>query len=257
MRTIVISDIHGYPELIEHALEHAQFRHGEDRFIFAGDFMDGGPGAERALEIIEELADVVLLGNHEMAAMFGMEIHPQNEDSFGFADRLTERMLDLDGSFGERWKLACEEQGVLVSHSCFSAAFAPEFEESGRDLKVFAERLNSEFRVVLARAGLGKLVDSDEPAAMRLLGADGPLWYRPFYMGPEPPLQGLVQVVGHTAPELYSPQQLAILDAFGIYLIAPDMRDAEWGEADPYWLEHAYRYGVIEDGVVRVESWAG
>ena len=256
MRAIVVSDIHGYPELIENALAHAAFRQGEDRFVFAGDFMDGGPGAERALEIIEELADVILIGNHEQAAMFGMEIQPQAEDAFEFGDRLLERVLDLAGPFGERWKLACEEQGVLVSHSCFSAAFTPEFEESGRDLKVFAERLNSDFRVLLARAGLGKPVDEDETDAMRLLGSDGPLWYRPLW-GLTPPLSGIVQVVGHTAPELYQPAGLAMLERLGIYLIAPDPRQVEWGEADPYWLEHAYRYGVIEDGVVRVESWTG
>src|SRR5512139_3273902 len=101
MRTIVISDIHGYPELIEHALEHAGFRPGEDRFVFAGDFMDGGPGVDRAFELIEERADVVLLGNHELAAMIGMEIMPQNPHAFDYADRLIERMLDLEGKFGE------------------------------------------------------------------------------------------------------------------------------------------------------------
>ena len=256
MRTIVISDVHGYPELIEHALEHAGFRPGKDRFVFAGDFMDGGPGVERAFELIEERADVVLLGNHELAAMIGMEITPQDPRAFDYADRLTERMLDLEG-FGERWKLTTEEQGVLVCHSAISEEFAPEFEESGRDVAKFAERMNSEFRVALARAGLDDGDDWDQQEAMRFLGSDGPLWYRPLWPFQPAPLPGVVQVVGHTAPELYAAAGLAVLEKQGVHLIAPDMSDAEWGEPDSFWLEHAYRYGVIENGAVRVESWSG
>jgi hypothetical protein len=257
MRTIVISDIHGYPELIEHALEHSGFRPGEDRFVFAGDFMDGGPGVERALQLIEELADVILLGNHEMAAMFGMEIMPQDPHAFDYAGRLSERMLDLSGKYGERWKILAEEQGVLVSHSCISEEFAPEWDESGHDLTRFAERLNSEFRVVIARAGLGKLEAADEEEAMRLLGPDGPLWYRPLWGFQKSPLPGLVQVVGHTPPEAYESAGVALLESQGVHLIAPDVSEAEWGEPDAHWLEHAYRYGVIEDGRVRVKSWGG
>lgn len=257
MRTIVVSDIHGYPELIEHALEHAGFRPGEDRFVFAGDFMDGGPGVERAFELIEELADVVLLGNHELAAMLGIEIMPQDAHAFGYADRLSERILDLSGEFGERWKLATDEQGVLVCHSAVSEEFAPEFEACGRNVAAFVAQLNSDLRVVLARAGLGKLVYGDEGEALRLLGADGPLWYRPLWPGQPGLLPGVVQVVGHTALELYEPAGTAVLEALGIHLVAPDMSEAEWGEPDAYWLANAYRYGVIEDGSVRVESWSG
>jgi hypothetical protein len=261
MRTIVISDIHGYPELIDNALRHAQFRQGEDRFVFAGDFLDGGPGAERAFELIEELADVALIGNHEQAAMFGEHIQPQDDSSFGFAQRLIERVLDADDGSGERsgakWGLACAEQGVLVAHSCVSQAFAPEFEEATGDIAVLAECLNAEFRKLVAALEAEAISDEIEVLKRRLFGMEGPLWYRPFIFGREPPLEGVVQVVGHTAPELYPPSALPRLERLGIYLVAPDPREAEWGEADPEWLAHAYRYGLIEQGAVRVESSAG
>jgi hypothetical protein len=262
MRTIVVSDVHGYPELIENALAHAGFRKGEDRLIFAGDFLDGGPGAERAFELIEELADVALIGNHELAAMLGEHIQPQDESSFGFADRLVGRVLgtgsgDSEGSNGAgraNWRLVTAEQGVLVAHSCVSREFLPEFEATGGDLDAFAERLNVEFRELAGAVASRPLADSADIWERRLFGMEGPLWYRPFIYGRNPPLEGIVQIVGHTAPELYPPSALRKLELLGIHLVAPDPREMEWGDADPDWLARAYRYGVIEDGTVRVES---
>ncbi len=257
MRTIVISDIHGYPELVTNALEHAGFRKGEDRFVFAGDMLDGGPDAGRAFALIDDLADVVLVGNHEVASMLGQEIEPQGEDAFDYADRFLERFVDSEGRFGGRWKLAHEVDGILVCHSCVSDAFEPEFEAAGRDVAAFAERLSDEFRALFADAGSGGAgpgahPDEWSPAARRFLGATGPLWYRPLLWGRAAPLPGIVQVVGHTAPELYRPKGLAIIESLGIHLVAPAVN-----AVDEHWLAHAYRYGVIEDGQVRVESWQG
>ena len=242
MRTIVISDIHGYPELIETALEHVGFRPGEDRFIFAGDFLDGGPGAARAFELIEELADVILLGNHELAAMFHMEISPQEPDAFDYSERLVDRVLDYDG----RWKLACAEQGVLVTHAGVSDLFAPEWAAAGDDVTRFAAALNSELRVLLGRLALGTF---DEDELEPLLGPDGPLWWRPFMYGNAAPLTGLKQVCGHTPRELYTDEGLRALEVLDIHLVAPLVH-----ERDPRPVAGRYRYGVIEDGEVTVES---
>src|SRR5665811_2104756 len=64
-RTFVISDAHGYPELITAALEHGGFRPGTDAFVYAGDFVDRGPDVQGCLEVIETQATEVLVGNHE------------------------------------------------------------------------------------------------------------------------------------------------------------------------------------------------
>ena len=242
MRTIVISDIHGYPELIENALKHAAFRPGEDRFVFAGDFLDGGPGVGRALELLDELADVVLFGNHELAAMFGLEISPQDPESFGYGDTLVERACDFDG----RWKLACAEQGVLVTHAGVSGAFEQLWVESGRDTERFANALSSELRVALGRLGVGTFTEGEiEP----LLGMEGPLWWRPFLPGNAAPLLGITQVCGHTPRELYTDDGVEALEILGIHLVAPPIEPP-----GPAGFVKLFRYGVIEDGVVRVED---
>jgi hypothetical protein len=64
MRTFVIGDCHGYPELIINVLRDVRSRYGtlragSDRLVFVGDFLDRGPyeGARQCLTLIEALAD--------------------------------------------------------------------------------------------------------------------------------------------------------------------------------------------------------
>lgn len=242
MRTIVISDVHGWPALVENALEHAGFRPRVDRFIFAGDLLDGGPDSACALDLIEDLANVVLPGNHELAAMFGLSISPQDPGSRQYADLFVERLLD----FGGHWRLAVAEQNVLVTHAGVSDAYASAWESAGRDVERFADALSSDLRVALGRLGVGTLESADELEP--LLGLDGPLWWRPFWPGNSAPLEGVTQMCGHTPVESYTPGGIAALDLLGIHLIAPS---TAWDEGR---VARSYRYGVIENGKVRVVS---
>ena len=84
-RTFVISDAHGYPEIIENALEHGDFRPGIDGFVYAGDFVDRGPDARGCLDLIERYATEVLVGNHELAVLAGFPLFEQTPESRGSA----------------------------------------------------------------------------------------------------------------------------------------------------------------------------
>ena len=77
MRTFVISDAHGYPELIQEALDHGGFRPGEDGFVYAGDLLDRGPDPQGCIDLVERYATEVLLGNHELAVLLGFIVYPQ------------------------------------------------------------------------------------------------------------------------------------------------------------------------------------
>jgi predicted phosphodiesterase len=52
-RTIVLSDAHGYPELIRNALAHSGFVAGVDRLVYAGDFVDRGDRPQECLDLID------------------------------------------------------------------------------------------------------------------------------------------------------------------------------------------------------------
>ena len=78
MRTIVLSDCHGHPQLVTAALEDAGFVNGRDRLVFAGDFLDRGPLPAACLEVLEEAGAEMLLGNHDAAILLGQQIWPQD-----------------------------------------------------------------------------------------------------------------------------------------------------------------------------------
>ena len=71
-RTIVVSDAHGHVELIQNALDNADFGAGEDFLVYAGDVVDGGArvaGAEACLDVLRRNEAQMLWGNHDVAAM--------------------------------------------------------------------------------------------------------------------------------------------------------------------------------------------
>ncbi len=92
-RTFVISDVHGYPELIENALDHGGFRAGVDEFIYAGDFVDRGPDADGCLRLLERYATRILVGNHELAVLLGFPLFEQTPESKRLRQTLLDRVL--------------------------------------------------------------------------------------------------------------------------------------------------------------------
>ncbi len=101
------------------------------------------------------------------------------------------------------------------------------------------ERLAAEFNALFLEAVRRELATGayeDDG----ILGDGGPLWFRPYEYNDLLPLAGLRQVVGHTPP-------IETLEAEGFFMVDPL---AHWGKRDT----GRYRYAVIEEGRVRVES---
>jgi serine/threonine protein phosphatase 1 len=73
-RIFAIGDIHGHHEKISSLLEKLPVRHGQDRLVFLGDYVDRGPESRKVLDLMVDLHEkypsstVFLKGNHE--AMF-------------------------------------------------------------------------------------------------------------------------------------------------------------------------------------------
>lgn len=234
MRTFVISDAHGYPELIQNALDHGGFRPGEDGFVYAGDLVDRGPDVEGCIDLVECYASEVLMGNHDVAVLLDYLVYPQDPESPGFRSFFMEKVLGTDPK--RVWKAATCVEGVLITHAGVSEAYEPVFqEECEADPERLAAHLNQVFLTALRRE-----LETGEYDDHGILGDDGPTWFRPRPYSPLLPLAGVRQVVGHTP-------SIPGLEKRGFHMVDPC---AYLGMDDP----GRFRYAVIEQGRVRIEE---
>jgi hypothetical protein len=195
----------------------------------------------------------VLWGNHDVAALIGQVVTPQDPGSWRLRPRFLEHFRAAD------WKLALCVDGVLVTHAGLSRVYRRDFARCARDPARLATQLNAEFRAVLAVAAEVAEVavsgaalpadldpvwpDEDQPS---LLDDMGPLWFRPDPAFPRELLQGVTQVCGHSALD---GADLHALAGLGVYVIDPSLVLGL-----PHDLGVTYRYAVIEGGAVRVEE---
>jgi Calcineurin-like phosphoesterase len=234
MRTFVISDAHGYPELIKNALDHAGFQPGKDAFVYAGDLLDRGPDPEGCIELVDLHATEVLLGNHEVGVLLDFAVYPRTPESSACRQVLFDRVLNADP--GIAWKAAACVEGVLVTHAGVSTQYERLFrEECQGDPALLAARLNASLLAAIRRE-----LETGYREEDGILGDDGPTWFRPPPYSDLPPLLGLRQVVGHTPP-------LPRLEQAGFHMVDPCV-----------WLGMEdlgrFRYAVIEGGQVCVEE---
>ena len=234
MRTFVLSDAHGYPELIQNALDHGGFQPGKDDFVYAGDLLDRGPEPEGCIGLVDRFATEALLGNHEIGVILDFAVYPRTAESLACRRVLFDRVLNVDPK--SAWKAAACVEGVLVTHAGVSSEYEPLFHhECGGDVRLLAAYLNQALL-----AAIGQELETGDWAEDGILGDRGPTWFRPRPHSSLLPLPGLRQVVGHTPP-------VPELEEAGFYMVDPC---AFMGMDDP----GRFRYAVIEDGQVRVEE---
>lgn len=233
-RTIVCSDIHGRPHVLEAIVNHAGYDRGEDRLIIAGDLNDDRSGDAGVLALIGALEAEVVLGNHELWKIDGYR------DYAGVAIRSE---LVLEKVLTREWVMAIAVDDVLVTHAGVSEYFAKRWDLEGLTATEIAGRLNSQTRLVALR------YREDEPAGdeVELLEGHGPIWY---YPSPDTgPLVSIRQVTGHRVPGFQLTwSEVAGYEADGFYHIDPGVRVYDY-------LDHGrahIRYAVIESGEVTV-----
>ena len=232
MRTIVLSDVHGEPDIIRGVVEHSGYVADDDRLVFAGDAIDIGRDSAGCLALLDDLGAEFLVGNHEWGAFIDWGFEPLAPE---VEEAVTRHIKAGD------WPLAAEADGVLITHAGISATWAGVYAAAARGEVVrFVDALNAGFRGAVA---LGML------AAEGVVADDGPLWWRPC--GREAVgLPGVVQVCGHTPPEIlaaWDPDEP--VGEHGLYLVDPWVR--EWEKRD-FCPPTPVRYAVIEGGAVRV-----
>jgi hypothetical protein len=239
--TLVVSDVHGYPELLESAVSRSGFRRGTDRLVFAGDFLDRGGRAGECLAVLDELGAETLIGNHDQAIALEYWIGEQQEASKLFRELLLERLRT------RRLQLVTSVDGVLVSHAGLTRAFAADYDELGRDAERLAARLNDEYHAAVQRQidrGREKpqprILDHWSPQRLRVDDAD---------VGPGRLLGGAEQLAGHTTPRVFRRWTEAEFRAAGLWSIDPGTYGLGPGDRPRH-----YRFAVIEGGAVRIEA---
>ncbi len=241
--TLVVSDVHGYPELLENALRRSGFREGTDRLVFAGDFLDRGSRAAECLSRLDELGAETLIGNHDQAIALGYWIGEQQEASKDFRKRLLDRLRT------RRLQLVTSVEGVLVSHAGLTRAVAADFDEVGRDPERLVARLNDEYHAAVQRQidhgrerPEPRILDEWSPQRLRVDDAD---------VGPARLLAGAEQIAGHTTPGVFRRWTEAEFRAAGLWSIDPGTYGLGPGDHPRH-----YRFAVIGGGAVRVEAGA-
>jgi len=239
--TLVVSDVHGYPELLENALRSSGFREGSDRLVFAGDFLDRGSLARECLQRLDELGAETLIGNHDQAIALGYWIGEQQEASKVFREPLLERLRK------RRLNLVTSVDGVLISHAGLTRVFAADFDELGRDPARVAARLNDEYHAAVGRQlehgrelPQPRILDEWSPQRLRVDDAD---------VGPGRLLDAVEQIAGHTTPTVFRRWTEAEFRAAGLHAIDPGTYGLGPGDHPRH-----YRYAVIQGGALRVAA---
>ena len=239
--TLVVSDVHAFPEFLENALRRSEFRAGVDHLVFAGDLLDRGGHPGACLERLDELDAEMLIGDHDHATMLGYFIGEQSPASKDYRQALLRRFSS--GALS----LVTHVDGVLISHAGLSRAFAPDFAAVGRDPARLAHLINEEFRRALERQ-LSLGMTQPEP---RTLDGHSPMWLRvdDADVGPKRLLDGIEQIAGHTTPSVFRHWTETDCRAAGLHLVDP----GSYGLGSRDHPCH-YRYGAIRSGVVSVEA---
>lgn len=255
-RTVVCSDIHGNPFLLENVLSQSNFKEGDDKLVVAGDTCDRGKRSWDAYEMIFELGGIHLLGNHEISHLCGINIkpydHSMDPDLIGFLG------IGIDEGL---FQMAHAVEGVLITHAGLSKRIVQKGvnENNSQDdflhvhyasgtlsAEVAANLLNERVKnnIVLNKEEGTLTVKPDQ------MWVDWfhPFWFRPYQEADQGPKEavgyydGFKQIIGHTSPHYFSEKALRMITASGVTLVDPnDYR---------YWHADYCRYAVIEDGEV-------
>lgn len=117
MKIGIISDIHSNLEALESVIEELK---GLDKIICLGDIVGYGPDPEKCIEIIREVADVVLAGNHDWGVCGKTDIKNFNNIAKEAIIWTSEKLGNIEKNYLSTLPLIHKEEDFIFSHSNFS-----------------------------------------------------------------------------------------------------------------------------------------
>ena len=120
MKYAIMSDVHANPVALETALADA-LALGCKKFVMLGDITGYGYDAKRAIGIVRENFDIVLMGNHDSACL-GMETSPGDIvcTSYDLDRKCRGALADDDVKWLRERRLFCVADGMAFVHGDFS-----------------------------------------------------------------------------------------------------------------------------------------
>ena len=120
MKYAIMSDVHANPAALETALADARAL-GCEKFAMLGDITGYGYDAKRALDIVRENFDIVLMGNHDSACL-GMERSSGDLvcASYDLDRKCRGALADDDVKWLRDRRLSCVADGMAFVHGDFS-----------------------------------------------------------------------------------------------------------------------------------------
>ena len=109
-RDFVVGDVHGCFRTLERALDSLDFDPAADRLFGVGDLVNRGPHSGEALEWLERRFEVVVLGNHDRAALRWFEDCPGSAPPAG-----SEWLSAIDPTDHPRWRAALRAMPLAVT----------------------------------------------------------------------------------------------------------------------------------------------
>ena len=224
MTALIIPDLHHQVEHADHWLRSQCFA----RAVFLGDFFDDrnddvGDARRTAYWLRERMerapGDVFLLGNHDAAYL-----RPERAELYcpGFTKAKAKAIGEILGPpHWDRFQLAWEEQGWLLSH----AGFHPAWTGAATAAQILARA--QEAMAKLGRGEVDRWLCEDRSLPGGQVGG-GPLWTR---WSDFQPMAGINQIVGHTPHETvqvrYGPQSVSYCLDVGNGAVAALLADGQ------------------------------
>jgi hypothetical protein len=214
-RVIGLSDVHGYPHLVNNVIKHSEFEKGKDRLIVVGDWADRGPKSIECFNILDELGAEFIIGNHEAAHLFGTRISPYDYSIDRDKEFMKTQYIKL---MNGGYKVAIYANGFVFSHAGISIPLYNRITSRNDMLSSavsFVDYLNSTLEGVIEWDEEKQEFYMYDPLTGPdyFLYSEGPYWFRPFeqYQHISGLYNGFKQVFGHSYATYYSRTQKDIL----------------------------------------------
>lgn len=115
MRVAIISDVHGNLQALEAVLPEMK-KESPDKVIFLGDVVGYGANPNECCEIIKEVADVCIIGNHDSAVIGKTDIEWFNPDARAAIIWTRDNLKKENKKFLESFVETCRISEFLFSH---------------------------------------------------------------------------------------------------------------------------------------------
>lgn len=121
MKYAILSDIHSNPDALERALEDAR-ANGAEKIICLGDIVGYGPDPARAVELVRNSCDIVLMGNHDAAVAGLVDTNGYLGIAADGVRRNRERLSEEAVAWLKSLPYVHSEAGLDCAHGSFARA---------------------------------------------------------------------------------------------------------------------------------------